>query len=107
MVGSPPSGGMPRARLVRLVVAPVVPTTSTVYPVAEVRHAGPLDDADELEFDRLGAEVVEEPPSRAQQYRDEVDLHLVEHTSAQERLGEIGAVHHDVFVAGGVLGLSH
>ena len=77
------------------------------HPVAQVGDAGGFDHADELELDVVGAEVLEQPPSLAQQDRDQVDLQLVEHAGAQERLREVGAVDHDVLVAGGLLGLPH
>jgi len=68
-----------------------------------VRDTRGLDDPDQLELGLLGAE---QPPPVAEQDRDQVDLQLVEHACAQQRLGQRGAVDHHVRVTGRRLGLA-
>jgi hypothetical protein len=48
------------------------------YSVPQMRHVPPLKSPNQLEFDVIGAEQVEQTSSSAEQDRYEMDLHLVE-----------------------------
>ena len=59
------------------------------YAVPEMRHVPPLKSANQLEFDVIGAEQVEQTSPPAEQDRYEMDLHLVEQTGPQQRLRRV------------------
>lgn len=54
-----------------------------------------LKPSDEVEFDVIGTEVVEEPPAVPEEDRDQVDLHLVDLPGSEKRLGRARAMDHD------------
>jgi hypothetical protein len=68
-----------------------------------VSDAGCFGDADGLEFDVTAAEMLEQPPSLAQENRDQMNLQFVEHACAQEGPRKIGAVHHDALAPAALL----
>jgi hypothetical protein len=59
-----------------------------------------------LQFDRLVAEVVEQPPARAEQYRRQVQPEFVDEAGGQVLLDDVGAAaDSDVLVSGDRPGL--
>jgi hypothetical protein len=71
-----------------------------------VRHAVlALEEPDPLELDVLRTGAVEQPASLSEQYRDDVELELVEDARRQGELCDRGPVHRDVFLAGACLAL--
>jgi hypothetical protein len=73
--------------------------------VAKVQGARGLQCANQVEFDVLGREVVEEPSALAEENWPELDLDRVENAGFQALLRGIGTVQHDVAVTGCVFGL--
>jgi hypothetical protein len=54
------------------------------------------------QFDPLRVEILEEPDAAAEEHRDDVELHLVEHPGLQELPHDVRAAPDaDVLVAGG------
>src|ERR1019366_4458351 len=62
--------------------------------VPQVHHAGCFERPDQLKFDVILSQIVEEPPTVAEQNRDEMDLHLIEQPCPQAFLRGVGAVQH-------------
>src|SRR6266496_1307822 len=67
--------------------------------VSQVHHARALQSPNQFEFDVVGAKRVEQTPPSAEQDRHEMDLHLVEQPSPQQRLRHAGTVHHHGAIA--------
>lgn len=74
------------------------------HAVLQMGHAGALENADRLHGPGGGADVVQEPPSAAEQDRDEMDLQLVEHPGGQRLLDRRRPVQGDVLVASRLAG---
>src|SRR3954470_6963505 len=84
-------GGRDRAGC-RVARALTGPSCGLHHAVTQVRGVAALEDADQLELDRLGqvVEQVEEAPSRTKQDGDDVDLDLVELAGPDEGLSGPG-----------------
>ena len=74
--------------------------------VADVSGRRGVDHPDDIQLD-LGRQHVEQPSTPAEQHRDQVDLHLVEHAGRNRLLGDGAAAHLHVQVAGSGLRLGH
>lgn len=57
-----------------------------MHPVAEVRDVSILEPSDEVEFDVIATQVVEQPSTVPEGDRNQVDLHLVHLPGSQKCL---------------------
>jgi hypothetical protein len=60
-----------------------------------VRDVSIVEPADEVEFDVIITEVIEQPPAASEEDLNQVDLRLVDLPGAQKRLGGPRPVDHD------------
>jgi len=65
-----------------------------------VRDVSVLKPSDEVEFDVIATEVVEQSSAAPKEDRNQVDLHLVDVPGSQERLGRARPMDHDRPVPG-------
>src|SRR5919198_140806 len=82
-------------------------SVSAVDAVAEVSHAGGVDDPSELQLGVVGIEMVEETAALTEEDRDQVNLDLVEDAGGERELRGSGAVDEHLLVARSLLGRSH
>ena len=71
-----------------------------------MRDVSVLEPSDEVEFDVITTEVVEQPSAVPEEDLDQVDLHLVHVPGPEERLGRARPMDHDRPVPGGRAGLT-